>query len=80
MTPQGSLLSGYMKACVLLQSQMHYPPYKKLMPLLTIVSILLIADKNCAKYITTLIWIFSLPMAENFKISFSLLNRDHEPC
>lgn len=79
MTPQGSLLSGYMKACALFQSQMHYSPYKKLTPLLTVVSILLTADNNCAKYITTLIWIFSLPMAENFKIRFSLLNRDHEP-
>lgn len=73
MIPQGSLLSGYMKACVWLQPQVHYPSYKKLMPLLTVVSVLLIADKNCAKDITTLTRIFSLPMAdfqENWFFSF----------
>lgn len=64
MIPQGSLLSGFMKACVWFQLQVHYPSYKKLTLLLTVVSILLVADKNCAKYITTLIWIFSLPMAD----------------
>lgn len=66
MIPQGSLLSGYMKACVLLQVQMHYVSHKKLTPLLTVVSSLIIADKNYAKYITTLIWIFSFYQWQRF--------------
>jgi hypothetical protein len=70
MIPQGSLLSEYMKARVVLQPQMYYPSHKKLMSLCAVVFILLVAGKTWNMYINYYYyWIFSPPRAYTFKIA-----------
>lgn len=76
MISQGLLLSGYMKACVLLQAQIHCIFHiKKLMPLLTVVSSFNSRQKlHQVHYYSFLD--FLILMTEIFKTtSFSLLHR-----